>query len=369
MAFKNKRFLKLMLAGMISVQVVGCGTSANNNTEKNSEVVTESETETEKASEGTESEIDSEKDTQVSTNDSETEVSESEKVEENKEGNKDDSNKPSESTKPEEQKEPSKPTHTCNYATLKTDGNNHWYACSCGNTANVGAHVYDDEYDASCNSCGYTRSVPEKPVENTTPSANVDWNGGNIYLESINISIPTMVSFNKKGLESTGSDWWWTGSENDKTALSAMNRIYLTCEDFGEGLVAIGHDGQSINGFTVSRNRIWFSWKGGDMEHFSLQRDPQNGYYVLTINQSLKSQDYFGIDTAVWNRDIVKTLCSFVSSKPNELFNYIYKGLYEDASILNTSVYKSVGDCQVKFDSYFYENENGTHCKFYIKPR
>jgi hypothetical protein len=32
-------------------------------------------------------------------------------------------------------------THTCDYVTIASDTNNHWYVCSCGKTANSGAHI------------------------------------------------------------------------------------------------------------------------------------------------------------------------------------------------------------------------------------
>lgn len=346
----------------VSMLVSGCGNkNKDKNTEKNSEAVSEAETETEseidteketESQVSSETEIESESETQVATNDN------SEKVDE----------------KADENKEPTKPTHTCNFATLNSDANNHWYVCSCGKTSGKGAHGYTDEYDADCNTCGHIRSVPERPVEPETPSvpgSSVNWNGGDITLENVGIKIPTLTEFNKTGLESSDKDWWWTGHEDDKTALSAMNRIYLTCDNFADALVSQGWGANGMNAFSVSQNRIWFSWDDGSYEDFSLARHggADGGYYELTINMDLRSEDYFGIDVAPWNRDVVKTLCSFVSSKPNELFEYLYSGMYEDGSLLNTSIYKPVGDCQVKLDKYFVFEENQTHIKFYIKPR
>lgn len=392
---KRRMIASLFITAMVvSMLVSGCGNNnKENNTEKNSEIITESETESEKVSEGTESE----KETQVSTNDSETEVSESEKVEENKEETKpshtcefttlkNDSNNHwyecscgatanSGSHNYDNDSDAScntcgytRDVHTCNFSTLKTDENNHWYACSCGKTANSGAHSYDDDYDASCNDCGYTRSVPERPEENTTPIANVDWNGGNIHLESINIDIPTMTEFNRKGLESTDGNWWWTGPEGDKQALSSMNQIYKTCDEFFAGMVNKGWGSQGSNAFSVTRNTIWFSYTDGNIHNFKLTRDAANGYYILEINKSLKYDDFYGVDISCYNRDVVKTLISFVSSEVSTVFNYLYNGMYGTGTAFNTGIYESVGDCQIKLDKYFYENENGTHIKFYIKP-
>ena len=54
---------------------------------------------------------------------------------------------------------------TCTIAGVKT------YICfACGDSYTesipaTGVHIYDDEYDPTCNECGVVRDVPEKPVE------------------------------------------------------------------------------------------------------------------------------------------------------------------------------------------------------------
>lgn len=40
------------------------------------------------------------------------------------------------------------------------DDTNHWHTCSsCDEKGELAAHVYDDDHDATCNVCGYTRSL------------------------------------------------------------------------------------------------------------------------------------------------------------------------------------------------------------------
>ena len=40
------------------------------------------------------------------------------------------------------------------------DATNHWHTCSgCDEKGELAAHVYDDDHDATCNVCGYTRSL------------------------------------------------------------------------------------------------------------------------------------------------------------------------------------------------------------------
>ncbi len=59
-------------------------------------------------------------------------------------------------------KTPEEPTHTHTAVTAWTnDANKHWHACTENDGAKLdeGDHVYDNEQDATCNTCGYTRTV------------------------------------------------------------------------------------------------------------------------------------------------------------------------------------------------------------------
>lgn len=51
--------------------------------------------------------------------------------------------------------------HTHNYSSdLSSDANSHWYACSgCGEKKDEGAHVFDNDCDATCNVCSYEREI------------------------------------------------------------------------------------------------------------------------------------------------------------------------------------------------------------------
>ena len=140
---KRRTIASLLITALtVSMLVSGCG-NKQNDTEKNSEVVSGTETEnvsemeTEKGTE-TQASSETESETQVATNDN--------------------------TEKESEKEDETKPAHGCDFSALKNDANNHWYACSCGKTANSSAHGYTDEYDADCNVCGYKRNVPEKPV-------------------------------------------------------------------------------------------------------------------------------------------------------------------------------------------------------------
>jgi len=59
-----------------------------------------------------------------------------------------------------------------------------------------------------------------------------------------------------------------------------------------------------------------------------------------------------------------------ISSEPEELEQYIYTGLYEDASILAKSRFVPVGDAGIRFDfDNSWYSETGIHAVFEIKAK
>ncbi|MBE6741660.1 MAG: fibronectin type III domain-containing protein [Ruminococcaceae bacterium] len=50
-----------------------------------------------------------------------------------------------------------KDTHSHSYTTLKHNGDYHWYECSCGNKVSFEEHIYSNDKDATCNVCGFDR--------------------------------------------------------------------------------------------------------------------------------------------------------------------------------------------------------------------
>ena len=60
------------------------------------------------------------------------------------------------------------------YGEWQTSGTEHWKACTvCGGETARGAHVYDGDGDASCNTCGYLRTIAPKAY-----TVSYDANGG-----------------------------------------------------------------------------------------------------------------------------------------------------------------------------------------------
>ena len=49
--------------------------------------------------------------------------------------------------------------HVHNYLKIASNADYHWYECSCGDKVSFEEHVYDSENDATCNVCGFERTV------------------------------------------------------------------------------------------------------------------------------------------------------------------------------------------------------------------
>ncbi|MGN0805885.1 MAG: Ig-like domain-containing protein [Candidatus Coproplasma sp.] len=62
-------------------------------------------------------------------------------------------------------------------AEWQSDANGHWHDCTAddGGRVDEGAHVYDDEQDTTCNTCGYERTVtPPEPANVPVESVSLD---------------------------------------------------------------------------------------------------------------------------------------------------------------------------------------------------
>ena len=85
---------------------------------------------------------------------------------------------PDAGNKPQDKPADQKPEHVCDNK-VKADKDSHWKEfSSCGKTTNKSAHSYTDKYDATCNDCGYTREVEQKP-EDSGENNNSETPGNN----------------------------------------------------------------------------------------------------------------------------------------------------------------------------------------------
>ena len=200
-----------------------------------------------------------------------------------------------------------------------------------------------------------TPKATNTPIPTQAPSAN-----GKVELESIGISIPKRDDFNEDGLNKDKA--WWGDVDDTKSGqklMDTLDSIYYTMVD--KNIISKG-----TQAFLLQDNQISWDWISFSGTHdFSLVRDTTNGEYVLEINLPLDEFELYSEDHAPYNRDIVLTMVSCISSTPSELVNYIMIGLYEDASILNDMVPQKVGDCQVLIDT---NSSYKGHYVFKFKP-
>lgn len=214
-----------------------------------------------------------------------------------------------------------------------------------------------------------TPPVEEEPV--TPPPAttvpSVSWSGTGVTLGSLGITIPTLSHFNSEALTDNTNNTFWTGDSSDTPTVQTM---YDTLNGIANAVISTGVIGENAQTFAVEQYRISWSWTSfSSTMDYSLRRDPLTQTYTLELNLPFDSYvSSFGVDVTSYNQDIIRTLISCFSSNVNEVYSYIYKGIYEDASVLNTSKYKTVGDCKIKFGSESYITEDNIyHLVFYIK--
>ena len=78
-----------------------------------------------------------------------------------------------------EQQAPEQPPHEHSWATeWSKDSTGHWHACGgCDEKNDFTAHVYSDDHDATCNVCGYERSLGDHVASTSwTADASGHWN-------------------------------------------------------------------------------------------------------------------------------------------------------------------------------------------------
>ena len=123
-------------------------------------------------------------------------------------------------------------THTHTWATdWSKDETGHWHACTsstCTEKNDVGAHVYDDDADTTCNTCGYTRTVTPAPGGFTI---TFNANGGTVTPATANTVDGKLTSLPTPTRSGYTFDGWFTMAEGGNqvttdTVFSANATIY-----------------------------------------------------------------------------------------------------------------------------------------------
>lgn len=190
---------------------------------------------------------------------------------------------------------------------------------------------------------------------------SVSWTGEGVYLESLDMTIPTLAEFNWQALKSSlpGETDFWIGDMSDQEAFNTLDQ---TLYDIRMALAEAGViNSRTSQAFFWVGYQISFDWVSYSTYHdFALNRDPhREGKYTLTIAADLVEDIFAMQDLAPYNRDILLTLCTVVSSTPKELYDYLYTTIYEDSSQASTTKYVQVGDCAVRFagEQSYYQSE------------
>ena len=129
------------------------------------------------------------------------------------------------------------PAHEHRYGDWRKDGTSHWHECTDADCPNreesikdKTAHVYDNDADTTCNTCGYERTVaPPAPTEFTVI---FDGNGGTPSVGSMtttNRKLTSLPSASRSG--SYSFDGWYTEKSGGTkittaTVFSAKTTVY-----------------------------------------------------------------------------------------------------------------------------------------------
>ena len=132
--------------------------------------------------------------------------------------------------------EDASPAHEHSYGDWRKDGTNHWHECTDADCPNreesikdKAAHVYDNDADTTCNTCGYERTVTPPAHEHIV---TFDGNGGTSSVGSMtttNQKLTSLPSASRSG--SYSFDGWYTKKSGGTkittdTVFSANTTVY-----------------------------------------------------------------------------------------------------------------------------------------------
>ena len=128
------------------------------------------------------------------------------------------------------------PAHKHRYGDWRKDGTNHWHECTDADCPNreesikdKAAHVYTDDADTTCDTCGYERTITPPAHEHIV---TFDGNGGTSSVGSMtttNQKLPSLPSASRSG--SYSFDGWYTEKSGGTkittdTVFSANTTVY-----------------------------------------------------------------------------------------------------------------------------------------------
>ena len=106
------------------------------------------------------------------------------------------------------------PAHEHRYGDWRKDGTNHWHECTDADCPNreesikdKAAHVYDNDADTTCNTCGYERTVTPPAHEHIV---TFDGNGGTSSVGSMTTTNQKLSSLPSASRSKHSFDGWYT---------------------------------------------------------------------------------------------------------------------------------------------------------------
>ncbi len=182
---------------------------------------------------------------------------------------------------------------------------------------------------------------------------SVLWGDEDIYLESLDMYIPRLTEFNTKGFEGVtfAGD---SGTEGYATMIRTLESVKTRLVELG--LLPYFEKNIIQGPYYDGGYNIYYWWdfnevltNSGDMW---LDRNPDgdNSSYYLKIKSVFQEDlSLYGVDQAPYNKDIAIMLLSMISSTPEEIFDFIYKDIYDTALYGSTTQFIEVGDCAIRF--------------------
>ena len=124
---------------------------------------------------------------------------------------------------------------------INTDANKHWQECSCGLKTQEGTHVYTNNADADCNTCGHVRTVQH--------DLSIAFKAASLTLEdniAINFKAEVTEGAGYVGNYTVGALFW----KEEPTAYTINHEGYLQIEEGEEGYSLETSSGRHV--FTYS---------------------------------------------------------------------------------------------------------------------
>ena len=127
------------------------------------------------------------------------------------------------------------PAHKHRYGDWRKDGTNHWHECTDADCPNreesikdKTAHVYDNDADTTCNTCGYERTVTPPAHEHIV---TFDGNGGTSSVGSMTTTNQKLTSLPSASRSKHSFDGWYTEKSGGTkittdTVFSANTTVY-----------------------------------------------------------------------------------------------------------------------------------------------